>query len=72
MTRTTIPCDVCGNKACGVWRYHLYCVDCFLTREQPDTPLDEFEKGLEDFLEHEHDSPAPSKNPRRSGGSGQE
>jgi hypothetical protein len=69
--RITISCDVCGNKACGVWGYHLYCWDCFLTREQPDTPVDEFEQGIEAFLEQENGSPAPSKAPRRSGGSGE-
>jgi hypothetical protein len=57
--RFTISCDFCGNKACGVWGSHLYCMDCFLSREQPDTPVDEFEKGIEEFLEKENESPSP-------------
>ena len=55
MKRITIPCDFCDNKACGVWGDHLYCWDCFLTREQPDTTVDEFEKGIEEFLEKDHE-----------------
>ena len=70
MKRSIIPCDFCDNKACGVWGDHLYCWDCFQRREPPDTTLDEFEKGIEAFLAQEDDSPAPSKAPRRSGGSG--
>ena len=50
-TTRSILCDFCGtHRASGVWGRHLYCWECFHKQEPPDTPIEEFEQGLEDLL----------------------
>jgi hypothetical protein len=36
-----------------VWGRHLYCWECLHKQDPPDTPIEEFEQGLDDLLTDE-------------------